>query len=174
MLAVFTFADGTAAFNQRLDHYLTIRKKASESVHAISNKATPAEIASREASFAKAIQKARPDAQPGDIFTPGVRPMFLSMMKDAFTGPAGANRRAMVRQGNPKVHPEPGEAIPTVQVNAVYPTSASLSTVPASLLMKLPKLPPEMEYRFVGRTLILRDREANLIIDFLPEAVPAQ
>jgi hypothetical protein len=29
-----------------------------------------------------------------------------------------------------------------------------------------------VEYRFVGRALILRDTVANLIIDFIPNAVP--
>ena len=29
-----------------------------------------------------------------------------------------------------------------------------------------------LEYRFVGRTLVLRDREANLIVDYAPEVAP--
>ena len=60
-----------------------------------------------------------------------------------------------------------------IKVNAEYPKNAPLSTVPPTLLEKLPKLPSELEYRFVGRTLILRDREANMIVDYLKEAVPA-
>jgi hypothetical protein len=44
--------------------------------------------------------------------------------------------------------------------------------VPSALLLKLPPLPEVVRYRFVGRTLILRDTEANVILDFLPDVVP--
>jgi len=56
-------------------------------------------------------------------------------------------------------------------VNGVYPTTAPLSTVPPSVLMALPTLPKELEYRFVGRNLILRDTVANLIVDFIPNVI---
>jgi hypothetical protein len=39
--------------------------------------------------------------------------------------------------------------------------------------MKLPTLPPELEYRFLGRHLILRDIKGNLIVDFIDNIVPA-
>jgi hypothetical protein len=29
-----------------------------------------------------------------------------------------------------------------------------------------------VKYRFVGRDLILRDTEANVILDFIPNAIP--
>ena len=31
----------------------------------------------------------------------------------------------------------------------------------------------QLEYRFIGRTLILRDIEAAMILDYLPNALPA-
>ena len=55
-------------------------------------------------------------------------------------------------------------------VNSTYPISAPFSTVPPSVLMALPPLPKELEFRFVGRNLILRDTKANMIVDVLPEA----
>ena len=45
--------------------------------------------------------------------------------------------------------------------------------MPPSLLLNLPKLPKELEYRFVGRELILRDIAANLIVDVIPEVTTA-
>ncbi len=57
-------------------------------------------------------------------------------------------------------------------MNAVYPERAALATVPALILTNLPRLPDGLEYRFMGRELILRDREANVIVDFVPGAVP--
>jgi hypothetical protein len=43
--------------------------------------------------------------------------------------------------------------------------------MPANLLAALPDLPPDLEYRFVGRHLILRDARANMIIDEVPHAI---
>jgi hypothetical protein len=42
----------------------------------------------------------------------------------------------------------------------------------AGLLWKLPDLPPELEYRLVGSSLILPDVKANLIVDILRDVVP--
>jgi hypothetical protein len=58
-------------------------------------------------------------------------------------------------------------------INTDYPTALPLATVPPGLLLKLPTLPMDLEYRFLGRHLILRDIKANLIVDFIPDAVPA-
>jgi hypothetical protein len=49
---------------------------------------------------------------------------------------------------------------------------AALATVPPLILKRLPLLPEGLEYRFMGRDLILRDVKANLIVDFVREAVP--
>jgi hypothetical protein len=45
-------------------------------------------------------------------------------------------------------------------------------TVPAKLLAMLPMLPEELEYRFIDRYFLLRDRDANLVIDVLAGVVP--
>ena len=91
----------------------------------------------------------------------------------ALKGPENQNTRASIKEGNPKHEKAPGEVSPVIHVNAVYPKNAPLSTVPPTLLLTLPKLPKDIEYRFVGRTLVLRDRESNLIIDYMKEAAPA-
>jgi hypothetical protein len=35
-----------------------------------------------------------------------------------------------------------------------------------------PMLPEDVEYRFAGKHLILYDARANLIVDFIPNAIP--
>jgi len=47
-----------------------------------------------------------------------------------------------------------------------------LSEMPATLLAKLPQLPKDVRYRFVGRNMLLVDRESNVIIDYMPDALP--
>jgi hypothetical protein len=44
--------------------------------------------------------------------------------------------------------------------------------MPPTLLLRLPTLPDALKYLFVGRTLVLRDEEAGLIVDYLPNAMP--
>jgi hypothetical protein len=58
-----------------------------------------------------------------------------------------------------------------LKVNAVYPENAPLPTIPPNLLANLAQLPKDLEYRIVGRALILRDVHANLIVDYIPNAV---
>jgi hypothetical protein len=55
-----------------------------------------------------------------------------------------------------------------LKVNAKYPEGAALPTVPANLLATLPQLPEDLEYRIVGKDLILRDVHANVVVDFIP------
>jgi hypothetical protein len=58
------------------------------------------------------------------------------------------------------------------EVNQLYPTTYPLATFPPSLLPLLPRLPEQLEYRVVQQYLILRDVEANVIVDFMPNAMP--
>jgi hypothetical protein len=66
--------------------------------------------------------------------------------------------------------PEPKDVL--VHVNAEYPRDESLSTVPPDVLRALPQLPPDIQYRFVGQHLILYDAKANIIIDYMLNALP--
>ena len=56
-------------------------------------------------------------------------------------------------------------------MNAKYPSGETLPTVPPNLLANLPTLQKDVEYRVIGRTLILRDVDANIIVDFIPNAI---
>lgn len=173
-LALFAAADPElTTFNDRLDAYVKLRKKATEKVPAVNKNATPAEIQQREQALAEAIRNARPNAKVGDILTADAKPLFNRLLKGSLKGPQNKETRASIKEGNPKHEKAPGEVEPVIQVNAIYPKNAPLSTVPPTLLLRLPKLPNDIEYRFVGRTLVLRDRESNLIIDYMKEAVPA-
>ncbi len=47
-----------------------------------------------------------------------------------------------------------------------------MATMPPSLLAVLPRLPKELEYRIIGRFLVLRDVDAALIVDYIPDLIP--
>jgi len=159
-------------FNARLAAYTKARKDAVSNLPSLKAKATPEQIRDREQAFAKAIRGSRAGAQPGDVFTPEIRPLILSILKSEIKGPHNRDTRASIKEGNPRHEKAPGEVEPAIAVNAIYPKNSPLSTVPPVLLERLPQLPKELEYRFVGRTLILRDRDSSLIVDYLKEAVP--
>jgi hypothetical protein len=59
-----------------------------------------------------------------------------------------------------------------LRVNGIYPDPIAETTFPATLLQKLPVLPDELSYRIVGRTLVLVDKKANLVVDLLHRALP--
>jgi len=51
------------------------------------------------------------------------------------------------------------------RINRAYPTGKPRASVPAGILALLPTLPDDLQYRFVGRALILIDTRTNLILD---------
>ena len=59
-------------------------------------------------------------------------------------------------------------------VNQVYPTTLPLVSVPAKLLARLPMLPETLEYRLIDHYFLLRDRDANVIVDVLSNVYPTR
>lgn len=121
--------------------------------------------------LAQSIAAARRNARQGDLLRPDVQPILRRLISEQLKGPDTGDARKAVSEGNPKQ--EKGAVPVTVTVNGDYSAGAPLSTVPASVLVTLPPLPLPLQYRFVGRDLILLDSVANLIVDFLPGAAPA-
>jgi hypothetical protein len=160
--------DASKEFQHAIEKYIAIQKKAVGTVPPIGKEVSdPALIAKHQHQIAEAIRTLRPNAKAGEIFTPGVRQWISSTLKQKVHGKDGAEAKsAILDEGNPK-NPESPKPV-NLAVNATYPTTAPLSTMPPSVLMALPTLPKGLEYRFVGKTLILRDTEANLIVDLAP------
>jgi hypothetical protein len=59
-----------------------------------------------------------------------------------------------------------------MRVNGVYPDDSPVVTTPPTLLSRLPQLPTELTYRILGHTFVLLDSKTNLIVDFIPDAIP--
>jgi hypothetical protein len=151
-------------FLKRVEKYSELHKQAKGKVPPIGADATPEMISNYQNAIAGAIQAARSDAREGDIFFPEARSEFRRLIASELGGPAGAAARALITEDQPRKI--------FLRVNALYPEDLPLAAVPPSLLMKLPGLPPEVEYRFVNRDLILLDNSANLIVDFIRDVVP--
>ena len=154
-------------FQSHIQDYVALHKKASASVPSIpKNVDDPTIIAQHEMRLANAIRALRPKAKQGDIFTPDAQKSIAAIIKAKLDRNVKATA---LGDGNPR-SPESPSPI-SLAINATYPSSAPVSTMPPSLLMALPTLPPEVEFRFVGHSLILRDVKAIIIVDVMPNAV---
>ena len=102
---------------------------------------------------------ARAGAKQGDIFTPTISVEFRKVLLLEMN----ADTWAAIMDDNP------GEF--SIQINGTYPDGKPLSTVPPNILAVLPTLPDDIQYRFLGRHLILHDTRANLILDRIPYAI---
>lgn len=156
-------AAATVEFQNRIKAYLKVHNEARTKVPNLKRTDDPKEIYEREALLAQAIQTLRANARIGEIFAPEYQPYFIKIVQDDFAKRSARDRRAIISELPKNMK---------VDVNTVYPTKLALATFPAALLQKLPDLPPELEYRLVGRSLILRDVKANLIVDILRDVVP--
>jgi hypothetical protein len=151
-------------FTKRVQAYLAIHKKAAEALPKLSKEATPQEIDQHQRALARLVEQARPKAQPGDIFTKEIRAYFRRQLEAAFAGPQGRLLKASIMDENP------GPI--KLRVNGRYPDAVPLATMPPQVLAALPKLPEELEYRFIGERLILLDVPAHLIVDYIEDALP--
>ena len=125
----------------------------------------PGDIAERRRERAQTIRETRPNAKPGDIFTPEISEAFRQAIRSAFQGPGGLRVRKTIREGTP---------LPDRRliVNGDSPEHLPRTTVPPTLLRLLPGLPPEVAYRIVGHDFVLQDKEARVVLDFIPGAIP--
>jgi len=157
-------------FLEEVGEYLEHRRKAREELPKLKDRAEPEDVTAYAKGLADNIRERRRGARQGDVFRPRLARAFRRIFAREL-GRTAHERRVVLREGNPTGDEERLPA-PKVGVNAQYIPAAPLSTMPPTLLLALPTLPEEVEYRFVGRSLILRDSVANLIIDFIPNAVP--
>jgi hypothetical protein len=154
-------------FKDFFDHvraYMKIHDAADARVPSLKETSDPKQVSGREKALADEIRVERAGARQGDVFTPSAAREIGAVIVEDFKGRPLRIQKAILVEVPMKVPPA---------INTDYPTTLPLATVPPSLLLKLPTLPEELEYRFLGRHLILRDIKANLIVDFIPDVVPA-
>jgi hypothetical protein len=151
-----------ADFGSRVAKYVDLRKKAGGSPKPTKD---PAKLAEGRKQLAEKVQSARADAQQGDVFTPEIASYFRRQIATTFAGPNGGKIRASLK------HAEPVQRLP-LKVNGGYPQDVPRQSTPPTVLLNLPRLPKELEYRIVGRDLALHDIATNLIVDFIPNAIP--
>lgn len=153
-----------------VDDYARLHHAAARSVPPLKAGLSATEVFIRERLLADAIRAKRSQAHQGDVFTAAVAPVLRGIVQRYLNSPEGAAARDTVATENPAVETPLTPVV--LSVNGAYEPAASYSTMPPTLLMRLPRLPEELEYRFVGKHLILRDTAANIIVDYMFDVAP--
>ena len=120
----------------------------------------PAEIGRAEFALARKIRVARGPKQ-GELFTPAISAEFRRILLLELS--MSAKTLAIIMDENPGAFSH--------RINGTYSKHHPLSTMPANVLALLPGLPHDIQYRFVGRHLVLHDTRANVILDRIPCAL---
>jgi hypothetical protein len=148
-------------FKERIDEYVQLRKKADDSAPPLEESKSAAQIKDAQQGLAERIGAARAGVKQGTIFTPEIATVFRRLLRPEAKD---AGTKAAIKEDQP--------AIVSFKVNGPYPDKQPVGTVPPNVLAALPQLPEDVEYRFIDKHMILRDSRANLIIDYMPNAIP--
>lgn len=148
-----------AEFNQRVKEYLALQQELIGTLKPLPDRATPMRIDANQRALGALLAKARADAKAGDIFAPEMQTFVRGLIRRVLSGPDGGRIKGSLMDENPM-----GVKI---AVNGRYPDTIPLSTMPPDVLAALPKLPEDLEYRFLGNRLILLDNKSHLIVDFV-------
>lgn len=152
------------AFEKQVKEYVSVRNKLKENAPKLSKDSTPEQMQAYRTALEQSLRSARAGAKRGDLFRPEASDYIRRTLKNEFQGKDRKElRETMFETETQGV---------VLRVNHPYAQTAELSEMPATLLTKLPQLPKEIRYRFVGRNMLLVDRESNVIIDYMPDALP--
>lgn len=160
-------AEALATMNDRLHAYIDIHREIEGTLPKLPDAATPEQIDRNQRELERKMRERRASAKPGDLFTPEAQPVIKRLLAQVFGGPAGNALKASIMDENPV-----DLGTYKLAVNARYPDSVPVTTVPPDVLQTLPKLSEDLEYRFIGDALILLDVHAHTIADFIEHALP--
>jgi hypothetical protein len=151
-------------FKKDVDLYVELHKRVEKAQPKLSNNASIQDIDRHQRAMLQAVASARPDARRGEIFKPAMEQAVRRMLVRVFEGVEGRQQRDSIMDENPAgIH---------VKVNGRYPDEVPLASMPPEVLAALPKMPEELEYRFIGEALAIMDVHAHLVVDYIPNALP--
>jgi ABC-type transporter MlaC component len=152
-------------FNDRVKDYVNLRGAAKAKAPKLSKDSSAEQIQAAENAFGSALRAARAGAKAGDLFAPEIAQYIRTTLKTEVRPSEKKEIREVVLEKETNIPV-------TLKVNYPYPDPKEFVEMPATLLLKLPQLPKELKYRYVGRNLLLVDSDNNLIVDYMLNALP--
>lgn len=153
-----------ATFTARATSYVQLRNRVRKRLPKLSKDSTPEQIAAHKKAFEDAVRAARVGAKPGQVLTADAAEYIRRLIRTEFKGTERAEVKEAILEADTAGVP--------LRVNYPYPETKEFSDIPPTLLLKLPELPKEVNYRFVGRHMLLIDKENGLILDYMLNALP--
>jgi hypothetical protein len=154
-----------ADFQDRVQGYVTLHRRLEGPLPPLALSSDPREIFAAIDALKQELRAARFKAKQGDIFTRDIARLFRNTIHETLCDSDLVELLAVFAEENDKPTAPP-------RVNASYPVGSALPMMSPRLLLALPLLPEELQYRFMHRSLILWDVHAELIVDFIPDAIP--
>jgi hypothetical protein len=152
-------------FEGRAKAYVKLRNRIKSKLPKLSKDSTPEQIAAHKKAFEDAVRLARVGAKPGDIFTADTAEYIRRLIRTEFKGTDRREVKETILEA------DTATGVP-LRVNYPYPETKEFSAVPPTLLLTLPQLPKELNYRFTGLHMMLIDKENGLILDYMLKALP--
>jgi hypothetical protein len=159
-------ADAAAlkTMTDQLTRYVELHNSIEAKLPTLGKDASPEQLDKNQREFERMIRQARAGAKRGDLFTPQAEPVIRRLMSDIFAGAEGRQLKDSILDENAAGAP--------LAVNARYPDSVPISTMPPQVLQTLPDLTEDLEYRFIGHSLIIFDVHAHTVADYLEHILP--
>lgn len=155
-----------ADFNDRIGRYVKLQQQIQTGTAEPQETKVAGDIDASRKTLAARMRVARAHAKQGDIFSPEIAATLRRALNDEVRGRGAANTRASIREDKPVAL--------RLRVNDDYPEGATFPTVPPNVLAVLPTLPEGLEYRIVEEHLIIRDMNANIVVDYLFDVMCAK
>jgi len=152
-----------ADFEKRVNDYAALRNKLEGELEPLGEESKPEEIELHRESLRALIKKSRATAKPGEFFTPEMLALVKRLCATTVAR-EGQQVESTIMDENPG-------KLPNVGVNDRYPDGIPVTTMPVQLLETLPKLPEYVEYRFLGKRLVLVDAGAGIVLDITPDVL---
>lgn len=147
-------------------NYAALHRLVELSVAPIDITSDPAAINRSTRQLAAVLRVERRNARAGDFFTDDVAPILRARISEALAERGFTPGDVLTAEAASGV----ASTAALLRVNDTFPWIYASAMFPC-VLHVLPELPPELQYRIVGRTLVLIDVHASLVVDVLPNAL---
>lgn len=152
-------------FRDRVNQYMDLRRQAVDATGPLDSASDAVTLTAARQALGAEIRRRRAGAKHGDVFTPEIRAYFRRLLAPVLEGDRGEDVQFRLNDDAPD-----RDAVP-LTVNASYPVGLPFPTTPWPILARLPSLPVGLSYRVIGRDLILLDQPADLIVDYMRNAL---